>query len=286
MAFAQDVLTRIINVNFGGATWVLGDDVGQIWSGAVTGTTSAVFNVVFTIDTGFGGQCNGGSSALVGNSGSQTIAMVVGGYAHAYDHIDHGEPSGHYTIGMIIFSSDGMIWQTALSMISDIVKTTTVEKIIFDTADGKFYCLATRGIESGGTDQLCLSSIDGRTWIEIGTKSDFESHCKYKDEEGNGLANGEFGIDPSKKDSTETFPFGKVIEDGLLITKEDMSFCPVTFSGGTWGRANYTDADDGELEVSKDDGNNWSVVGFVRNDERSAIRALVAAPLKAVGSGG
>jgi hypothetical protein len=286
-AFAQDVLTRIVNLHLGGAIFVMGDSDGQIF---YSDGSSAELNKVFVIGTTHAssppGKCNGASAALVGEA--ETLAIVVGGHEHAFDHIDpvDGQELGHFTIGKIAYSTNGVRWQKAMfDMGGELTESTTVLKIIWDN---NFYCFALRSGAEGDFTSECWSSADGNAWSKISSAAGsisptFESHCKYKDGSGAGFGDGEFGIDPSKKGSGETFRYGKVVADGLLITKEDMNLSPVTFADGAWGRANFTEKHPSELEMSTDSGANWSVVGQITAyDEEDAasgtILTLIAAP--------
>lgn len=294
-SFAQDLVTRITNVQWGGAVFVMGDESGQIFYSDGKGTIGTQFQKVFVIGTDHDnippGECSGSSAALVGTDG--IVAIVVGGHEHAFDHISpDGEELGHFTIGKIVYSENGITWDTALDMKGDLEEPTTVQKIIWDT--DRFYSLAARGLEDNPTSE-CWISPDGKSWSMSssepgGTNAIFESHCKYKDGSGAGLADGEFGLDPSKKGSGETFSYGEVVADGLLITKEDMSNCPVTFANGNWGRADFTPSRVAELEVSTDSGTSWSVVGHItaydeEDPSSGAIRTLIAAPITVAPSG-
>jgi hypothetical protein len=281
--FATDILTRIINVHWAGGTiFVIGDDSGQIWR--CVGGSAPNFEKMkqqFGVNnpssgTTPPGQCNGGSFALVGED--KTPTFVLAGIDWQFDHYaSDGSGRGLFTDGLIMTSKDGITWTTAFKTETTINGASrTPRRVIWDEAEQNFfvdmaYVSAQPPDADRGYATECWSSPTGHVWTMIGSlpgqvlNTIFEAHCKYKwslpELAGVGFANGEFGIDPAKKDSTDKPILGKIVADGLLITQEDMipfDTSGINFAGGTWGRGNFE-----AFEISSDDGGSWKVMGKV-----------------------
>ena len=286
-AWSQDTVTRTINVHWqtAGAIFVIGDDSGQIWRCVMpTKNTKPNFE---KMSQQFGednpssgttppGQCNGGSFALVG--AEKTPTFVLAGIDWQFDHFaSDGSGVGLFTDGLIMKSKDGINWQTAFKTETTIDgQSRTPQRVIWDEADQHFYVdmayvSAQPSNENRSYATECWSSATGQVWAMIGSlpgqveNTIFDAHCKYKwsisELAGVGFANGEFGIDPAKKGSTAPPVLGKIVEDGLLITEEDvepLGKSGINFASGIWGRG---DAE--AFEISSDDGGSWKVMGKV-----------------------
>jgi hypothetical protein len=288
--YPQDVLTHIYNVHWGGgAVFVIGDDSGQIWRCTAGKDIKPNFQKMiqqFGVDNAPNGispgQCNGGSFALVKDKDNKDIpTFVLTGIDNQFDSIEpDGLGSGLFTDGIIMISGDGITWTKVFDTATSLGgERRTPRRVIWDETEKKFYVdMAYRSPTLLGEDSTlateCWSSADGRAWTMAGSLPDdvpntiFDAHCKYKwsaSYGGIGFENGHFGINPAKKGSTEPPVLGKIVEDGLLITEEDL--VPTTkgginFAGGLWGCGDST-KDANVFEVSSDDGATWTIQGAV-----------------------
>lgn len=297
-ALGLDFLTNIVNVHWGGGTvFVIGDDSGQIWR-CVLDTIDDAPNLE-KMDAQFGennyppdlispGAIYCGSYALI----DETPTFVLGGIDYQFGHYS-GDGTGRnlYAAALVKASNDGTTWDTVYSFDpklgdGDTGEARTPTRMIWDDTDKKFYLnMDWRSPDIPGVNNTYAAetwaSPNGRNWTRVDSipmespgsapNTSFDVHCKYKwgsigqGLDGTGLANGLFGVDPSKKGSTEPFHFGHVVDDGLLITVENMrptSFdLRLNFAGGLWGRNTYDDSS--IFEVSDDDANTWKRMGKV-----------------------
>jgi hypothetical protein len=288
------VLTRIVNAHWGGeAVFVIGDDSGQIWrcemaegraGGLVKMSQFGEDNSPVEISPGL---VLGASFARVTTKDAkgneiQTPTFVLGGIDNQLgDFGDDGLPATRWTAGMIKISNNGINWTTVFTHDEGVAGTFRIPvNIIWHEEDQLFYLdMAWRStLPNPFTAVETWSSTTGLVWEMVDRIEDnvintfFMSKCKYHwmaaDMDGIGFANGQFGLDPSKKDSTEHFTFGNVVTDGLLITIEDLansgslSNVPVIdFADGTWGRAEFSAL--GVFDISVDDGKTWQKAGQV-----------------------
>jgi hypothetical protein len=174
-------------------------------------------------------------------------------------------------------SKDGIIWATAFKTETTLAgESRTPHRVIWDEVEQSFFVDMSYVSEQpahGDRDYAteCWSSATGQAWGMVGSlpgrvpNTFFEAHCKYKwstpELAGVGFANGEFGIDPAKKGSTDTPVLGKIVADGLLITQQDMEplgTLGINFAGGIWGRGNFA-----AFEISSDGGGSWKEMGKV-----------------------
>jgi hypothetical protein len=291
---APDVLTHIINVHWGGgATFVIGDDSGQIWRCVLKDINSAPnldkikeqFGEPFPDNTA-SGEVDCGSFANVTIAGVTTPVFVLGGFDWQF------EGSILYPAGMIKTSPDGISWKTISYDEGNDGIWRLPRRMIWDEANQKFYAdVEWRSAQSFGVDPTFAretwASSDGVNWEVVahqegqgGPNSSFDAHCKYKRQDEEGFESGRFGVDPAKQGSTAHFNFGHVIDDGLLITIEDLpGQISLVFAGGLWGSEGKTDGS--AFEVSGDDANTWKRMGNVipAIDELGTIRVICAADL-------
>ena len=174
--------------------------------------------------------------------------------------------------GKIMTSQDGRSWTTVYRSEGNPDYTREPSMMIWDPVAEKFYCeMFTSDFTTDSFTEETWSSPDGIVWtrIEVTTanpdgnfNATWNAHTPYKHTNPlyvpgqAGLGDGEFGIDKAKKDSTESFPLGHLVEDGLLIIIDDQAFGGMytNFVGGIWARI---DKFNRNLEASFDSGRSW-----------------------------
>jgi hypothetical protein len=286
--YSQDVLTRIYNVSWGGAVFVIGDDNGFIWYCNATETsdpTKLIFEKVGQIgpqsddSISFAppGNFQGGSYALVAD---KSVYLLCG---FQFKRTTLGEL---YTNGVIMRSEDGRQWATVFDKDSTLTSERwEARKLVRDELTGTFYCwmIHTTAVVPGqntSQDSQCWSSTDGRGWGQGSSvpgnvlNPEFESHCKFKwtpeGKDGQGYADGEFGFNPGIEE-LQAGQKGRIVTDpvtgknGQIVALEDLAGTNgVAFAKGIWGRGDSNEQELwGTFEISVDNAATWKFVAQV-----------------------
>jgi hypothetical protein len=255
--YAQDVVTSIVNVQWGGGAVVLFANKlsNQLtyYSSKKAGEFKPLGFLEFTKD----GTVRGCSYAkLLSGPKPEPIFLLCGD--------DGGNISG-VVHGIIMVSNDGLHWSTTATQ-----SGVRFQRMTWNPDTKAFFAEAQSWTSSDHTTITCWTSTDGRSW-EVGGDS-FESHLKY----GKGACDGQYGFDPSQNDIENAPPTGTTTPDGHLVLWSDIEppTGNISFAGGVWF---HTGGDiETDLYQSTDDTETWEHIGNFGDKASEAIFPLIA----------